>query len=90
MARKFFCNMCGKPFDIFDFRNDFSIDRYVGYGSIYDEEHLQLDLCCDCMDDIISNCKISPLESGEEKRLISEYGAESVCEEDEVSEDDPA
>ncbi len=90
MAKRIFCNMCGKPFDLFDFQNNFSIDRYAGYGSIYDEEHVQLDLCCECMDDIISNCKISPLESDEEKRLINEYGKECLCEETDVSEDDPA
>ncbi len=81
MAKKTFCNMCGKPFDFFDAQNDFSIDRFIGFGSVNDEEHLQLELCCDCMDRIIAECKIPPLESDEMNRLLNEYGPECECEE---------
>lgn len=55
------CNMCGKQFDIWDTQEDFSINRHLGYGTKYDGDELQLDLCCDCMEKIIDECKISPI-----------------------------
>lgn len=55
------CNKCGKPFDIFDRQEDFSIYRHIGYGSKYDGDKLELDICCNCMDKFIDSCKISPI-----------------------------
>ena len=55
------CNKCGKVFDIFDQQHSFSIDEGLKYGSKYDGSMLCLDLCCDCMDELIDSCKISPL-----------------------------
>lgn len=72
MAKKIYCNMCGKPFDIFDRANDFSIDRFAGYGSVHDGEHLRLDLCCNCMDAIIGSCKIAPVERDEKAHHVFE------------------
>lgn len=57
------CNMCGKEFDMWDEQEDFSIYREIGYGSKYDMESLELDLCCECMDKIIDSCKISPVKT---------------------------
>ena len=63
MARKIICNKCGKEFDIYDEQENFSIHSYqIGYGSKYDGSGLQLDLCCECMDELIDSCKISPIE----------------------------
>ena len=59
--RKAYCNMCGKEFDWMDMQENFSIYRHIGYGSKHDEEYLELDLCCYCMDKIIDSCKISPV-----------------------------
>ncbi len=62
MAREFYCNKCGKKLDIWDTQGDFSIQRHLGYGSRYDGANLDLDLCCDCMDKIIEECAIPPIE----------------------------
>lgn len=60
---KTFCNMCGKEFDQWDEQEHFGIHKqYIGYGSRYDENHLELDLCCECMDKIIDACKIIPVD----------------------------
>lgn len=61
MAREYLCNMCGKKLDEYDIDEKFSLDRRLGYGSRNDGGMLELDLCCDCMDDLISKCKINPV-----------------------------
>ena len=55
------CNACGKTLDIFDIQNDFSLHRHIQYGSVHDGEVLNVRFCCDCMDKIISVCRISPV-----------------------------
>lgn len=59
--KKKICNMCGKEMDLFDAQENFSLRREIGYGSRYDGEILELNLCCDCMDRIIEQCKIRPV-----------------------------
>jgi len=59
------CNLCGKKFDAWDEQEDFSIYRSVGYGSRYDGSNLRLDLCCDCLDKLVDECVISPVEERE-------------------------
>lgn len=61
MARTIKCNKCGKDFDMWDEQEDFSIHRHCGYGSKYDGSIINLDLCCDCFDEFISSCAISPI-----------------------------
>ncbi len=61
MAKKIFCNMCGRVFGVFDEQQAFSFDQDIGYGSKFDGMHLNLDLCCSCMDSIIEKCKIRPV-----------------------------
>ncbi len=60
------CNMCGRDFDEFDKQEQFGFHYNVGYGSKFDESAIQLDLCCQCFDElmdyIIPKCKISPIE----------------------------
>lgn len=61
------CNMCGKKIHPMDIEcNQFSLSHEFGYGSIYDCQSLQLDLCSDCQDALttylIKNCKINPIE----------------------------
>lgn len=48
------CNLCGKKFNEWDEQQDFSIHRSVGYGSIYDLHRVELNLCCECYDSIIT------------------------------------
>lgn len=57
--------MCGKQFDIWDEQENFGIHHLVGYGSKYDGERIEMDLCCDCFDKIIDTlipmCVHSPI-----------------------------
>ena len=55
------CNKCGKTFDKWDYEEDYSIHRTLGYGSEYDGSELELDLCCNCMKSLIEECVISPI-----------------------------
>ena len=56
MARIYKCNMCGE------------IMKYSGvlfkgvfpYGSRYDGDTFEIDLCPSCIDKLTDNCKISP------------------------------
>ncbi len=61
------CNVCGKEFDEWDRQEKFGFDLWVGYGSKYDGEHLQADICCECFDQLmaqfIHNCKYSPVNT---------------------------
>lgn len=64
-AKDMHCTMCGKQYDFFDAQENFRIDQYVGYGSKYDEDHIIMNLCCDCfdrlMDFAIPLCKEDPI-----------------------------
>lgn len=59
------CNMCGNRFDFWDEQEDFSFQRYIGYGSRYDFSHIDICLCCDCfdkvMDWLLPQCRKDPL-----------------------------
>lgn len=57
------CNKCGKALDVWDKENNFSINNVIKYGSIYDGEKINLHLCCECMDDLINSCVISPIHT---------------------------
>lgn len=69
MAKELYCNKCGKKMDMWDTQEDFSLQRNLGYGSRYDGDNLDLDLCCDCMDKLIEECVIPPVDS-----LVKEKG----------------
>lgn len=62
MANKEQCNKCGKFLDLWDFQEDFSLRRFLGYGTKYDGERLEIKLCCECMEKLIDECKISPIK----------------------------
>ena len=51
--RKTVCNMCGKVFDEWDEEEDFGLHYDVGYGSVFDGEHINCDLCCECFDKLL-------------------------------------
>lgn len=55
------CNICGKEFRLWDGLHDIHIRRHLGYGSKYDGEDLDMRICCDCLDKIISICEVSPV-----------------------------
>lgn len=61
------CNMCGKDFDMWDEQENFGLHYNVGYGSKFDGEVINADLCCDCFDKlmdsyIIPNSTIYPID----------------------------
>lgn len=58
-----YCNICGSKMDFWDVQEDFTIHTTAGYGSKYDEEEIEIHICCDCMDKIIEKCAISPIAS---------------------------
>ena len=55
--REIRCNKCNKKFDQFDIAQGFSQYHIIGYGSKYDGGRLAVDLCSDCMDDLIDIMK---------------------------------
>lgn len=61
MAKKMYCNKCGKEMDFWDKQEEFSIHTHCGYGTKFDGSHLELDLCCDCMEELADSCKIPPV-----------------------------
>lgn len=60
-TKKIICNKCGKTFNEWDTHEDFSIYKHLGYGTKYDGDYLQLDICCGCMEKLIEECAISPI-----------------------------
>lgn len=56
-----YCNKCGKKLDMWDLNAGFIMHHHLGYGSKYDGDDLDLDLCCECMDDLIESCEIPPV-----------------------------
>ena len=61
MPKESVCNFCGKELDIWDEQEDFTINKTLGYGTIYDGNNLHIRLCCSCAEKIINDCKISPI-----------------------------
>ena len=47
------CSICGKRFDNLDIQEDHRIKHYFGYGSRYDLQIFEADLCLSCFDKII-------------------------------------
>lgn len=62
---KTLCNLCGKEFDKLDELEGFGVHTRFGYGSKFDGDNVELDLCCECldklMDKLIRECKINPI-----------------------------
>ena len=49
------CDLCGKPFNEFDEQEAFGLHyNSIGYGSKYDGCNIDVDLCCDCFDILMS------------------------------------
>lgn len=57
------CNMCGDKFDMWDEQEMFAIEKdRLGYGTVYDGSRLNLKLCCRCMEHLIKDCRVNPIE----------------------------
>lgn len=67
--KKYFCNRCGKELDEWDSFNYFHWDFRLGYGSLYDGDRFELDLCCACFDEmaatLVQDCRFSPFDTKE-------------------------
>ena len=46
---------------MWDETEHFHIHKKCGYGTKFDGEKLELDLCCSCMEELIDSCTISPI-----------------------------
>lgn len=55
------CNICGEELSEIDKVADFSIERLLGYGTVYDGEILDMHICCACMERLINSCAIDPV-----------------------------
>lgn len=66
--------------DFWDIQENNTIHKTAGYGSKYDEEEIELHICCDCMDKLIDRCVISPIvsESGDYKLVKDEQERETL------------
>lgn len=74
MSKTIICNKCGKQFDFWDTQENFDIHTVCGYGSKFDGEEIELDLCCSCFDKLVEECAISPLKKNEREAIISLRG----------------
>lgn len=54
MATKHFCDICKKEFNESDEANAFGVTERPGYGSIFDGDYINVDLCCSCFDTLIA------------------------------------
>lgn len=56
------CDMCGKEFDEFDKQEMFCIyQSEIGYGSKFDGDNIDIDLCCCCFDKLMDEYVIPKL-----------------------------
>lgn len=64
------CTMCGSKLDEWDINQNFSLNKYIGYGSKYDTETVKAKFCCHCFDKIvdyiIENSVLCPFRNLEE------------------------
>lgn len=56
------CNICGQRLDFFDEQQELTIHKRLEYGSRYDGDIVRLRMCCDCFDNLVDNCAVSPIE----------------------------
>lgn len=67
MEKKIVCSRCGTELDAFDVQQDFTIHKKVQYGSIYDGCTVHYQLCCDCFDHLVGECRVNPVLDNEEE-----------------------
>ena len=69
--KKYICDCCGKDFNAFDEQEEFGFhyDR-IGYGSVHDNESINVDMCCDCFDKIF--CELDKKYNFYKKGCVSD------------------
>ena len=55
------CNLCGNVIDPMTGRGGIHISEELGYGSKYDMDLLDMEICYECLDRIVDACRISPV-----------------------------
>lgn len=56
------CNICGEEFDIWDSQENFHIHQDCGFGTKFDGDRVELNICCVCMEKLVEHCNISPVK----------------------------
>lgn len=49
------CTRCNKKFNIYDTHNGLKIKKRFGYGSKFDGDEFDINICVDCLDELVSN-----------------------------------
>ena len=58
------CNVCGMTMSTVDSHFGFSTYKKLGYGTKYDGCTMMLRVCCNCVEEFIDKCTISPIIDG--------------------------
>lgn len=58
------CNVCGKVLTRCEEKNHVKINQVMGYGSQFDGDRVDMDICNECFDRLIESCKIDPIQEG--------------------------
>lgn len=56
------CNICGKVLTKCEEKNHVKINQVMGYGSQFDGDRVDMDICNKCFDKLIERCKIDPIQ----------------------------
>lgn len=69
------CNVCGRDTRNTEVHIEIQIHQLIGYGSRYDGEKIDFDVCAKCVDTILEAiskvCKISPIHIEQDKEVNS-------------------
>lgn len=58
------CNICGATMSVGDLHFGYSAYEKLGYGTKYDGCTMRLRVCCNCIEEFIDKCAISPIIEG--------------------------
>ena len=67
LARYYKCNLCGRDIDGDEWEDCWSMVEILGYYSKHDGDAVTMDLCPDCVDKLIEQCVISPIDPYEDE-----------------------
>lgn len=61
-TKRIYCNKCCKELDYYDIQGSQRMSGRFRYGSKYDLQTFELNLCCDCFDKFIESLEIQPFD----------------------------